>query len=91
MKHFWFELTCSKNGRYEVHVESDCQENARREAIGSAIERTLWVKNLFLLNVMSEDEYGINNYGIEDREIEDCNVDEHPHDEQEVKNKETDE
>jgi hypothetical protein len=91
MKHFLFELTCSKNDRYEVHVESDCQENARRDAIGSAIERALWVKNLFLLNVMSKDVYDINDYDIEDREIEDCDVDEHPHDEHEVENEDTDE
>ncbi len=91
MKHFLFELTCSKNDRYEVHVESDCQENARRDVIGSAIERKLWVKNLFLLNLLSDDEYDIDEYDIEHLEVEDCEFDEQAQDEHEVENEEPDE
>ncbi|MDA7492647.1 hypothetical protein N8510_00980 [bacterium] len=86
MKHFLFALTCSKNDRYEVHVESDCQENARRDVIGSAIERKLWVKNLFLLNLLSDDDYN-----IEHLEVEDCEFDEQAQDEHEVENEEPDE
>ena len=91
MKHFLFELTCSKNDRYEVHVESDCQENARRDVIGSAIERKLWVKNLVLLNLLSDDEYDIDDYNIEHLEVEDCEFDEQAQDEHEVENEEPDE
>ena len=60
--------------RYEVHVESDCHDNAGRDVIGSEIERKLLVKNL-LLNLLSDDEYDIDDYNIEHL-IEDCEIDE---------------
>jgi len=91
MKHFLFELTCSKKDRYEVHVESDCHDNAGRDVIGSEIERKLLVKKIFLLNLLSDDEYDIDDYNIEHLEVEDCEFDEQAQDEHEVENEEHDE
>lgn len=55
MQQYIFDVISTEGQRYEVHVNSDCQENARREVIGRAIAIDVWVKSLALWRILPPD------------------------------------
>jgi hypothetical protein len=54
---FTLDILCDDNHVYRVISDSECEETARRETIGSAIEKGLWVKKVFVKQCLPKDEY----------------------------------
>jgi len=57
MNCYTIDILCHDDHVYRVVTEANSEEEARRELIGSAIKKSLWVKKVFIKNSMLTDDY----------------------------------
>lgn len=55
MNTYTLDILCDDNHVYRVISDAECEEEARRETIGSAIEKNLWVKRVFVKRCMPKE------------------------------------
>ncbi|MHA2082974.1 MAG: hypothetical protein ACYSYU_00315 [Planctomycetota bacterium] len=57
MNTYVIDILCDDNHVYRIIADSDCEEQARREVIGEAIAKNLWVKRVFMKQAMPKEDY----------------------------------